>query len=111
MSGRTNTRVSCERDEKKKKKETMGSSSSRLQQALKSPDTFNLSPKTRYYGFENFGNTCYCNAVLQALYHCSAFRARLRAYAAHLAGASDAADRSLLLALAHLFDGIASAPL
>lgn len=88
----------------------MGTSSSRLQQALKSPDTFNLSPKTRYYGFENFGNTCYCNAVLQALYHCGAFRARLRAYAAHLAEGGDA-DRSLLLALVHLFDGIASAPL
>lgn len=27
--------------------------SSKLQLALKSPDTFSLSPKTRYYGFEN----------------------------------------------------------
>jgi ubiquitin carboxyl-terminal hydrolase 12/46 len=88
----------------------MGAASSRLQQALKSPDAANLSPRARYYGFENFGNTCYCNAVLQALYHCSAFRSRLRAYASELNSAADA-DRSLLLALAHLFDGISAAPL
>jgi ubiquitin carboxyl-terminal hydrolase 12/46 len=98
--------------------------SSKLQAALKSPDTFNLSPKTRYYGFENvnashprrsriscrshrnkqFGNTCYCNAVLQALYHCARFRQRLREFV------PDGTDepRTLLAALALLFDGISA---
>mmetsp|Transcript_16117 Transcript_16117/g.23904 ORF Transcript_16117/g.23904 Transcript_16117/m.23904 type:complete len:190 (+) Transcript_16117:33-602(+) len=31
----------------------------------------------RYYGFENFGNTCYCNSVLQAFYFCLPLREKL----------------------------------
>ncbi|KAL5039244.1 hypothetical protein BDV3_002622 [Batrachochytrium dendrobatidis] len=33
-----------------------------------------LCGEERYYGFENFGNTCYCNSVLQVLYFCKPFR-------------------------------------
>ncbi|KAJ9119624.1 hypothetical protein QFC22_003333 [Naganishia vaughanmartiniae] len=33
-----------------------------------------------YFGFENFGNTCYANSVLQVLYHCEPFRQFMEAY-------------------------------
>ncbi|KAJ3189810.1 hypothetical protein HDU85_000094 [Gaertneriomyces sp. JEL0708] len=35
----------------------------------------------RYFGLENFGNTCYCNSVVQALYFCRPFRECLQEYA------------------------------
>ncbi|KAJ1986662.1 hypothetical protein H4R33_003230 [Dimargaris cristalligena] len=38
----------------------------------------------RYYGLENFGNTCYCNSILQALYHCPSFRDCVLNYPQHL---------------------------
>ncbi|KAL9940750.1 hypothetical protein V8E36_000238 [Tilletia maclaganii] len=34
-------------------------------------------PDMPLLGFENFGNTCYANSVLQALYHCQPFRESL----------------------------------
>ncbi|OCF35233.1 hypothetical protein I317_02251 [Kwoniella heveanensis CBS 569] len=32
------------------------------------------------FGLENFGNTCYCNSVMQALYACDAFRRFVETY-------------------------------
>ncbi|ORX37783.1 hypothetical protein BD324DRAFT_623314 [Kockovaella imperatae] len=34
----------------------------------------------RLWGLENFGNTCYCNSVLQALYACEPFRQFIESY-------------------------------
>lgn len=34
----------------------------------------------RLWGLENFGNTCYCNSVLQALYACDPFRTFVESY-------------------------------
>lgn len=34
----------------------------------------------RLWGLENFGNTCYCNSVLQALYACHPFRDFVESY-------------------------------
>ena len=51
-------------------------------------------------GFENFGNTCYANSVVQSLFFCRAFRDRLLAYAKDL---PPDAEESLLNTLALLF--------
>jgi ubiquitin carboxyl-terminal hydrolase 9/13 len=34
----------------------------------------------RLWGLENFGNTCYCNSVLQALYNCEPFKQFVESY-------------------------------
>jgi ubiquitin carboxyl-terminal hydrolase 12/46 len=53
----------------------MGNSSSKLEKALAES-----GEDERYYGLENFGNTCYCNSVLQALYFCRPFRDKVLQY-------------------------------
>ncbi|EGC36657.1 hypothetical protein DICPUDRAFT_77679 [Dictyostelium purpureum] len=40
----------------------------------------------KLFGFENFGNTCYCNSVLQVLYFCVPFRNRLLKYYCEVKG-------------------------
>lgn len=73
----------------------MGGSNSKLEKAL-----LEFPEGERYFGFENFGNTCYANSVLQSLYFCRPFRDRLLQYAASLpSGAED----NLLTCLADLF--------
>jgi ubiquitin C-terminal hydrolase len=110
----------------------MGSSDSKLGKVLEEefPGT------ERYYGFYNYGNTCYANSVLQALYFCQPLRVALmnwssqRAALLHLdaekkhkesltdtlmkvatsvaSGGSSAKDMPLLAALSELFDEIGS---
>jgi len=48
------------------------SSKQRIDKALGSA----FPENERVYGLENFGNTCYCNSVLQALYYCKPLRER-----------------------------------
>jgi ubiquitin carboxyl-terminal hydrolase 12/46 len=73
----------------------MGGNSSKLEKALaEAPDD------ERYYGLENFGNTCYANSVLQALYFCKPLRERVLQYAQNL---PKEFDENLLNCFAELF--------
>ncbi|KAJ8624972.1 hypothetical protein MRB53_033502 [Persea americana] len=81
----------------------MGAAGSKLEKAL--GDQF--PEGERYFGLENFGNTCYCNSVLQALYFCVPFRDQLLEYYSNNKNATDAED-NLLTCLADLFTQISS---
>jgi len=75
----------------------MGGSGSKMEKAL-----VDFPDGERYFGLENFGNTCYANSVLQALYFCRPFRGRVLEYAAQRLPVRDA-DENLLTCLAELF--------
>ncbi|KAL8097484.1 hypothetical protein AgCh_030568 [Apium graveolens] len=79
----------------------MGATGSKLEKAL--GDHF--PEGERYFGLENFGNTCYCNSVLQALYFCVPFRDQLLEYYANNKSSGDA-EENLLTCLAELFSQI-----
>lgn len=81
----------------------MGATGSKLEKAL--GDQF--PEAERYFGLENFGNTCYCNSVLQALYFCVPFREQLLEYYANNMIPADA-EENLLMCLADLFTQISS---
>lgn len=62
-------------------------------------------PEGRYFGLENFGNTCYANSVVQALYACAPLRREVLEYAAS-ASARRGQNETLLSCLAELFQTI-----
>ncbi|XP_016463998.1 ubiquitin carboxyl-terminal hydrolase 4-like isoform X1 [Nicotiana tabacum] len=76
----------------------MGATGSKLEKAL--GDQF--PEGERYFGLENFGNTCYCNSVLQALYFCVPFREQLLDYYANNKSPAEP-EENLLTCLAELF--------
>lgn len=78
----------------------MGNTDTKLEREL-GPQT---AENERYLGLENYGNTCYCNSVLQALYYCAAFRTALLHYVEQRHGAASGGGvDSLLIQLAQLY--------
>jgi len=85
----------------------MGLGSSQLEKNLGQ-----LPNGDHYFGFENYGNTCYCNSVLQALYFCLPLRERILNHffqhgMPHLDYRDDQ-DETLLISFCDLFYSIHS---
>ncbi|VEL30654.1 unnamed protein product [Protopolystoma xenopodis] len=64
-----------------------------------------MPPNERYFGLVNFGNTCYCNSVIQALFFCKPFREKILQYKQLNKSQK---KETLLSCLADLFSTIAS---
>ncbi|XP_052459157.1 ubiquitin carboxyl-terminal hydrolase 12 [Carassius gibelio] len=79
---------------------TMGANASALEKEI-GPEQFPVNE--HYFGLVNFGNTCYCNSVLQALFFCRPFREKVLAYKIQ-----PRRKESLLTCLADLFNSIAT---
>ncbi|XP_048398412.1 ubiquitin carboxyl-terminal hydrolase 46 isoform X4 [Stegostoma tigrinum] len=77
-----------------------GTNASALEKDI-GPEQFPINE--HYFGLVNFGNTCYCNSVLQALYFCRPFRENVLAYKAQ-----QKKKENLLTCLADLFHSIAT---
>lgn len=80
---------------------SMGANASALEKEI-GPDLFPANE--HYFGLVNFGNTCYCNSVLQALYFCRPFRDKVLDYKAK----NKRTKETLLTCLADLFYNIAT---
>ncbi|EMP37590.1 Ubiquitin carboxyl-terminal hydrolase 46, partial [Chelonia mydas] len=77
-----------------------GANASALEKEI-GPEQFPVNE--HYFGLVNFGNTCYCNSVLQALYFCRPFREKVLAYKSQ-----PRKKETLLTCLADLFHSIAT---
>ena len=80
----------------------MGANASALEKEIGSEQ---FPTNEHYFGLVNFGNTCYCNSVLQALYFCKPFREKVLLYKQQM---KNQKKDTLLTCLADLFYSIAT---
>eukprot|EP01114_Cavostelium_apophysatum_P023139 TRINITY_DN8623_c0_g1_i1.p1 TRINITY_DN8623_c0_g1~~TRINITY_DN8623_c0_g1_i1.p1 ORF type:complete len:343 (-),score=70.53 TRINITY_DN8623_c0_g1_i1:56-1084(-) len=81
----------------------MGVGTSKIDKSLA-----DLPENERYFGFENYGNTCYGNSVLQALYFCLPFRESLISHYINSKGSEKGDEETLLSCLCELFYNIST---
>ncbi|KRZ50619.1 Ubiquitin carboxyl-terminal hydrolase 46, partial [Trichinella nativa] len=81
----------------------MGQNASHLEKET----TDEFPANDHFYGLVNFGNTCYCNSVIQALYFCRPFREKVLNYKSQMKKAGNQKE-NLLLCLADLFHSIST---
>nr|CAG4650985.1 EOG090X06IH [Simocephalus serrulatus] len=77
----------------------MGANASQLEKEIGSEQ---FPTNEHYFGLVNFGNTCYSNSVLQALYFCKPFREKVLEYKMK----NKRSKETLLTCLADLFHNI-----
>jgi len=82
----------------------MGQNASQLEKEL-GAEQFPVNE--HFFGLVNFGNTCYCNSVIQALYFCRPFREKVLHYKQQLKKSGNQKE-NLLTCLADLFHNIAT---
>ncbi|KAJ4151390.1 hypothetical protein LMH87_012092 [Akanthomyces muscarius] len=62
------------KDAPAKKKDDITTEVTPLEKMLQNAGALTQDGRDRFLGFENFGNTCYCNSIVQALFHSDQFR-------------------------------------
>ncbi|KAJ6779894.1 hypothetical protein PWT90_08592 [Aphanocladium album] len=62
------------KDAPAKKKDDITTEVTPLEKMLQNAGPLTHDGRDRFLGFENFGNTCYCNSIVQALFHSEHFR-------------------------------------
>ncbi|PSS03551.1 hypothetical protein BD289DRAFT_449342 [Coniella lustricola] len=58
----------------KSKKDEPPQEKTPLEKMLQNAGSLREDGSDKFFGLENFGNTCYCNSIVQALYYCDTFR-------------------------------------
>ncbi|OBS27326.1 hypothetical protein FPOA_01269 [Fusarium poae] len=73
-SGTATTTTSNKQDAVAKKKEEPVLDLTPLEKMLQNAGSLRDDGTDRFFGLENFGNTCYCNSIVQALFYSESFR-------------------------------------